>query len=104
MAWITSEKREAIYRRDNYTCGYCNRNYKSDRSRLTLDHIKPRKQGGTNQPTNLITCCDDCNIRKGNRTIKEYQRYMTLNVNRVIRWTNIINRINSQRRKKLLWS
>jgi hypothetical protein len=26
-----------------------------------LDHVKPRKNGGSNKPTNLVTCCRKCN-------------------------------------------
>ena len=103
MCWITPQKRDAIYRRDNYTCGYCGRNYSADRSRLSLDHITPRAQGGSNQPTNLVTACDDCNNRKRNRTLGEYLEYLRVHVRRVVRVDIIKKRVNSMRRRKLIY-
>ena len=103
MAWILPNKRDAIYRRDNFTCGYCGRKYHADKARLTLDHIKPRKQGGTNKPNNLVTCCDYCNTRKGNKTLTQYRKWLTLNIERRINWTVIENRINRFRRRKLIY-
>ncbi|MGO9056371.1 MAG: HNH endonuclease [Candidatus Binataceae bacterium] len=38
-------------------------------SRLTLDHWLPKCRGGTNKPTNLMTCCLDCNLKKGRHRI-----------------------------------
>ena len=52
-----------IYRRDGHQCIYC-----GDKRRLTLDHVKPRSKGGKNSWKNLVTCCVDCNIKKGDST------------------------------------
>lgn len=52
-----------IYRRDGHQCVYCGR--KRD---LTLDHVKPRCLGGKNTWKNLVTCCVECNIKKGHAT------------------------------------
>jgi 5-methylcytosine-specific restriction endonuclease McrA len=41
---------------------------------LTIDHIIPRVAGGTNRYANLVTCCFDCNNRKGNREVAEFLR------------------------------
>ena len=35
---------------------------------MTIDHIKPRSEGGTDHPTNLQLLCGACNSTKGNRT------------------------------------
>lgn len=53
-----------ILRRDGYRCVYCGVGAK-DR-RLEVDHIVPRSNGGSNQDTNLITACWQCNNGKGN--------------------------------------
>ncbi|NIS79420.1 MAG: HNH endonuclease [Anaerolineales bacterium] len=58
-------KRE-IFRRDNYTCQYCD----SQASRLTVDHIVPRHQGGDLSWSNLVTACERCNLKKGGRNLQ----------------------------------
>ena len=61
-----SLSRANVFRRDNYTCAYC-----GTHSDLTIDHINPRSQGGKDTWENLVTACQDCNTRKGNRTPTE---------------------------------
>ncbi|MCS6953305.1 MAG: HNH endonuclease [Bryobacteraceae bacterium] len=61
--------RKNILMRDRYTCQYCGRTLPS--SELTLDHVIPRSRGGETAWENLVTCCHDCNNRKGNRTPEE---------------------------------
>ena len=56
MNWIRKEKRIAIYNRDGNICLYCGSN-----NNLSLDHIIPRSKGGSNDTSNLITCCIACN-------------------------------------------
>lgn len=65
----TSNKRTKIYRRDNYKCGYCN--VLGNDKTLTLDHIIPKSLNGSNEQDNLVTCCFDCNQKKGNKTLQE---------------------------------
>lgn len=60
--------RSGVFRRDNYTCGYCGK--KSGENR-TWDHIIPRSQGGEDSWLNAITACFKCNNKKGNRTPEE---------------------------------
>lgn len=55
--------RQNIFRRDGYRCAYCGSSYN-----LTIDHVIPRSQGGTDTWENLVTACEPCNRRKGNRT------------------------------------
>ena len=38
---------------------------------LHVDHIKPVKDGGDNNITNLITSCADCNLGKGARLLSD---------------------------------
>lgn len=59
-------RRAQIYIRDGYRCQYCGEHKSA--SQLTLDHILPRAQGGNSTPENLVTACEKCNGRKGNRT------------------------------------
>jgi 5-methylcytosine-specific restriction endonuclease McrA len=59
--------RKNILLRDKQQCQYCA--IKS--SKLTIDHIIPKERGGYDSWDNLITACQDCNRKKGNRTPEE---------------------------------
>ena len=59
---ITAELRWEIWERDNFTCQVC-----GVQRDLTIDHITPRKMGGTWDKVNLRTLCRSCNARKGAR-------------------------------------
>jgi 5-methylcytosine-specific restriction endonuclease McrA len=59
-------KRE-ILRRDSYTCQYCGKHS----ARLTVDHVMPRRLGGTQWWDNLVAACSSCNHRKGGRTLAD---------------------------------
>ena len=64
-----SVSRKSIMARDRHTCQYCLD--ESNPSKLTLDHIRPRAQGGPSTWDNMVACCFECNNRKGNRTPEE---------------------------------
>lgn len=56
----------AVFRRDSYTCAYCNKRKKVED--LSIDHIIPKsRKGGTNW-LNCVTSCYSCNNKKGDRT------------------------------------
>ena len=73
MNWIRQEKRLAIYLRDGLACAYCGDSVENG-ARLTLDHILPASKGGSNDDTNLITCCERCNKSRGNRSIGRWTK------------------------------
>lgn len=58
--------RRNIMKRDDSLCQYCGSN-----DNLTIDHVLPRSRNGKDTWENLVTACDDCNVKKGNRTPKE---------------------------------
>ena len=61
--------RRTVLARDHYTCQYCGR--QPSRKDLTVDHILPRSRGGHTAWENVVTACQRCNGRKGNRTPEE---------------------------------
>jgi 5-methylcytosine-specific restriction endonuclease McrA len=61
--------RRGILARDHYTCQYCRT--APLRKDLTIDHILPRSRGGKTTWENVVTACNRCNGRKGNRTPTE---------------------------------
>ena len=61
--------RRTVLARDHYTCQYCGR--QPPRKDLTVDHILPRSRGGHTAWENVVTACQRCNGRKGNRTPEE---------------------------------
>jgi hypothetical protein len=54
--------RYEVLRRDSYTCRYCGAS--APTATLHVDHVTPRSQGGKDEPSNLITACEDCNLGK----------------------------------------
>lgn len=47
-------------------CEYCQLPEEhSPVARLQIEHIRPRKHGGTDDEINLALACIDCNLRKG---------------------------------------
>ena len=61
--------RRGVLSRDHYTCQYCGAT--PSRKNLTVDHVIPRSRGGKTTWENVVTACDKCNGRKGNRTPAE---------------------------------
>lgn len=72
--WIRPEKRERIYARDKYTCVYCGKPFENGSriAELTLDHVRPKELGGTNDPCNLVTACKSCNCAKRDLALHKY--------------------------------
>lgn len=58
--------RRNIFARDKNLCQYCGKRFAT--ADLSLDHVKPRSQGGGSSWDNLVCCCLSCNARKGGRT------------------------------------
>lgn len=69
--WST-KKILAIFRKSNGICWYCGKDIHTD---LTIDHIVPISDGGSDDLSNLVPCCKSCNSAKRNKTLEEYRRY-----------------------------
>ncbi len=68
---IVKLNRKEIFRRDNYTCQYCGRQF----SNLTIDHVIPRHLGGETNWDNVVTACPRCNHLKGGMTPQQSGMY-----------------------------
>ena len=49
---------------------YCGK--KLTKRNATLDHIIPLSRGGTNDKSNIVWCCKECNWDKGSKLISEW--------------------------------
>lgn len=64
---MTRDLRDAIKKRDNYTCCICgNSVYQEPNLLLEIDHIIPVSKGGKTEANNLQTLCWRCNREKSN--------------------------------------
>lgn len=59
---LSRRLRYEILRRDNHTCRYCGA--AAPDAKLTVDHVVPVALGGSDEPGNLVTACQDCNAGK----------------------------------------
>jgi len=57
-------------KRDGFACCYCGRT-PQDGTKLHIDHVIPRAAGGTHDPENLKTACEECNLGKGDVLLDE---------------------------------
>jgi len=65
--------RLAIYLRDSFRCVYCCRDlHGAHPSDITLDHVRPDSDGGSNEPANLVTACRACNCSRQDRPINRF--------------------------------
>ena len=58
--------RRNVLKRDGHACQYC-----GSTKRLTLDHVIPRVKGGPHTWENIVTACENCNSRKGEKTLAQ---------------------------------
>ncbi len=72
--------RRNLFARDKNCCQYCGNRFPT--SELSIDHVKPRSQGGPDTWENLVCACVRCNAKKGGRTPE--QANMAL-INRPVR-------------------
>ena len=63
---MTEASRQLVRERAGYQCEYCQLHQEdSPLASLHIEHIRPRKHGGTDGAENLALACIDCNLRKG---------------------------------------
>lgn len=80
MNWISQSKRLAIYLRDGIACCYCGATCE-DGAQLSLDHLTPYCEGGTDHESNLVTACKKCNSSRGKRPVKVFVKAVAAYIN-----------------------
>ncbi len=74
-AQVVKLNRRNLFARDRNQCQYCGRSFST--SELSIDHVKPRAQGGGDSWENLVCACVKCNARKGGRTPEQAGMHLT---------------------------
>lgn len=59
---VSKRLRYEILRRDDHRCRYCGAG--PEEGPLTVDHVVPVALGGSDEPSNLVAACRDCNAGK----------------------------------------
>lgn len=77
-----------LIKKQGGACHYCgtevkylpdgNHQKRYRRSRATTDHVIARHNGGSNDITNLVAACNQCNSAKGSLDYKEFLRILNL--------------------------
>jgi 5-methylcytosine-specific restriction endonuclease McrA len=71
--WCSRRMRLAIFLRDGGLCLYCLKDlHHADPRDVTIDHVTPRSDGGTDEPRNLANCCRVCNCKKQNKPLNRF--------------------------------
>lgn len=85
---ISKRLRYEVLRRDNFTCRYCGG--AAPDVPITVDHVTPTALGGTDDPTNLVTACQDCN---GGKSSTPADAELIANVEQdALRWAHALRR------------
>jgi 5-methylcytosine-specific restriction endonuclease McrA len=63
---VTEAARALVRQRAGNRCEYCHLHQDdSPLAALHIEHIRPRKHGGSDDESNLCLACIDCNLHKG---------------------------------------
>lgn len=65
-----------IWTKTNGFCWYCGSTLKPGKS-FSIDHILPKKYGGTDDLKNLVPACRPCNSRKCHRTVESLRELLS---------------------------
>lgn len=70
MDWISLHQRMRVYLRDHFDCVWCRMVFPPPElgHALSLDHV----DGRSNETSNLVTCCLECNSSRKGLSAEEY--------------------------------
>jgi DNA-directed RNA polymerase subunit RPC12/RpoP len=78
---VSKRVRFEIFKRDRFSCQYCGS--VPPHVVLHVDHIHPVVDGGSNDPDNLVTACDACNLGKGPRLLSAVPESLAAKASRI---------------------
>jgi hypothetical protein len=64
-------KRALVFKKNDGKCFYCNDQLEID-AEWHIEHKQPKSKGGSNELENLVPSCKYCNLKKHNKTAKQY--------------------------------
>jgi 5-methylcytosine-specific restriction endonuclease McrA len=96
--WLRPEKRQALYKRDSFTCVYCGKKMRQGSKLLTIDHVQPQQLGGTNAARNLVTACKNCNSSKQNKSLRGFLAFLRA---QKVDTTDVPKRVRAAQNRKL---
>lgn len=109
--WLHPATRVRIYARDEWRCVWCTNEVERPLLpedgilvsggvilQASIDHVVPRSRGGSNHPTNLITCCSRCNAKRGHRSVPEFASFIACELAQI---DVIVRRVRNAQRRKL---
>lgn len=71
LGYVTGSLRYEVLKRAGFRCELCG--IPANERAIEVDHILPRKHGGTDDPTNLQALCFKCNANKGARDDADFR-------------------------------
>lgn len=98
--WLRPERRLALYLRDGLACAYCGAGVEEGVV-LTLDHLQPYCQGGSNESSNLVTCCLRCNSSRGKRPWRAFAKAVAGYLNHGVTASDIVAHIRRSLRREV---
>lgn len=69
IAHTPTFSRYNVFLRDDFTCQYCNCQFRADL--LTYDHVVPRSLNGPTTWDNVVTSCSPCNAQKAGKALSQ---------------------------------
>jgi 5-methylcytosine-specific restriction endonuclease McrA len=70
---LRKDLRLAIYLRDSFRCVYCCADlHGAHPTDITLDHVHAQVDGGSNEPSNLVTACRTCNCSRQDKPLARF--------------------------------
>lgn len=94
---VSKRLRFEILRRDNHTCRYCGG--VAPDVILTVDHVTPVALGGSDEPSNLVAACKDCNTGKssvplGSELVEDVE-------SDAVRWSRAMQQVAAIRQRQM---
>lgn len=68
--WLSYVEKREILQKSKGRCAHCGKKIEVGKdATFSLDHVIPLSKGGTNDITNLVGLCDECNKNKGDEIV-----------------------------------